>query len=442
MNFNLVQNFLATLVKGQRLLGSDEYSTLEELLEKLTSTSGEISAMVTAREILDRYKRLDEEEQLKFFQLLESEFNAEPDEIRLAFREYEESPGSLTLQELNNACEPRRRELFRRLNQTAGATHDLVAMRTNLLKLARKHPQISPVDSDFVHLFSSWFARGFLMLQRIDWQTPADILERIIRYEAVHEIQDWDDLRRRIQPHNRRCFAFFHPALIDEPLIFVEVALSNRIPGSIGEILSSESESEPAADYDTATFYSISNCQPGLKNISFGNFLIKQVVQELQSEVPSIKNFVTLSPVPGFCRWLGSASSSLPEHLVELAEQVISLPNTLGNAEPPADALKHLCAEYLLTAKRGILPLDPVARFHLGNGARIHKILAAADTSGKGLSQSRGVMVNYLYDLRHIERNHEQFMTDGIIDSSSEVQKLVQKIKPAVKRKSDTVLAR
>lgn len=434
MNFGLVQNFLANMIKGQRLLGTDEYSTLEELLEKLMSSSGEISAMVTAREILDRYKKLNGEEKLKFFQLLERSFNTEPDEVRLAYREYENDPGSLNLHNLSDASEPRRRELLRRLNQTAGATHDLVAMRSDLIKLIKQHPELAAVDSDFIHLFASWFARSFLMLQRIDWQTPADILERIIRYEAVHEIQDWDDLRRRIQPETRRCFAFFHPALIDEPLIFVEVALSNEIPGSIDEILSLDPSEEPAGHYNTATFYSISNCQPGLKNISFGNFLIKQVVQELQSEVPSIKNFVTLSPIPGFCRWLQDENQTIPEHLTPLVEKINELPNTVGNAEPPADLLKPLCAEYLLNVKRGILPLDPVARFHLGNGALVHKILVAADTSEKGLQQSRGLMVNYLYDLRYIERNHEQFMTDGKIDSSSEIQKLLQKKKPASKK--------
>jgi malonyl-CoA decarboxylase len=434
MNFGLVQNFLANMIKGQRLLGTDEYSTLEELLEKLMSSSGEISAMVTAREILDRYKKLNDKEQLKFFQLLENAFNAELDEVRLAYREYEENPGSLNLRDLSDACEPRRREVLRRLNQTAGATHDLVAMRTDLINLVRQHPELAAVDSDFIHLFSSWFARSFLTLQRIDWQTPADILERIIRYEAVHEIQDWDDLRRRIQPENRRCFAFFHPALIDEPLIFVEVALSNEIPGSINEILNLDPDEEPSGNYNTATFYSISNCQPGLKNISFGNFLIKQVVQELQSEVPSIRNFVTLSPIPGFNRWLETENPIIPEHLSPLVEKVKRLPNTVGNAEPAADLLKPLCAEYLLNIKRGILPLDPVARFHLGNGALVHNILVAADTSEKGLQQSRGLMVNYLYDLRHIERNHEQFMTDGKIDSSSEIQKLLQKKKPASKK--------
>jgi len=434
MELNLVQTFLATVVKSQKLFGTDEYSTLEELLEKLMSSSGEISAMVTAREILDRYKNLNEEEKLKFFSHLESSFNAESDEIRLAFSEYEKNPSSLNLKHLSDASEPRRRELLRRLNQTAGATHDLVAIRSDLLKLIKEHPQLAAVDSDFIHLFSSWFARSFLVMQTIDWTTPADILERIIRYEAVHEIQDWEDLQRRIQPENRRCFAFFHPALIDEPLIFVEVALCNRIPASIDEILTGQSELDFTGDYDTATFYSISNCQPGLKNISFGNFLIKQVVQELQSEFPSIKNFVTLSPIPGFNRWLAGRGKETSQPLSDLAEEIATSPHDVDTVNEQADILKQLCAEYLVNAKRGILPLDPVARFHLGNGAGIHFIQSGADLSDKGLRQSRGLMVNYLYDTRYIERNHEQFMTEGKIDSSSDVQKLVQKIKPAVRK--------
>ena len=434
MELSLVQTFLASVVKRQRLFGTDEYSTLEELLEKLMSSSGEISAMVTAREIFDRYKNLNDEEKLKFFSHLESNFNAETDEVRLAFSEYEKNPSSLNLRHLSDASEPRRRELLRRLNQTAGATHDLVAMRSDLLKLLKEHPQLAAVDSDFIHLFASWFARGFLVLQTIDWTTPADILERIIRYEAVHEIQDWDDLRSRIQPDNRRCFAFFHPALIDEPLIFVEIALSNQVPESINEILAGEPEQDFSGDYDTATFYSISNCQPGLKNISFGNFLIKQVVQELQSEVPTIKHFVTLSPIPGFNHWLAGRGRETSKPLSDLAEEIATSPHDADTVNEQADALKKLCAEYLLNAKRGILPMDSVARFHLGNGALIHKIRTGADLSDKGLRQSRGMMVNYLYDTRHIERNHEQFMTEGKIDSSSDIQKLLVKVKTAAKK--------
>ncbi len=427
MELRLVQNFLATLVKRQKLFRTDEYASLEELLEKLMSSSGEVSAMVTAREILNRYKNLDDEEKLKFFKLLESNFNAEADEVKLAFHEYERNPSSINLSHLSDASEPRRRELLRRLNQTAGATHDLVAMRSDLLKLLKQYPQLASVDSDFIHLFSSWFSRSFLVLQTIDWTTPADILERIIRYEAVHEIRDWEDLRRRIQPENRRCFAFFHPALIDEPLIFVEVALCNHVPNSIDEILTSQSELDFTGTYDTAAFYSISNCQPGLKNISFGNFLIKQVVQELKVETPSIKNFVTLSPVPGFSRWLADRVNEPNEPLSNLTRELTARSEPSESVAEQPDSLRRLCAEYLLHAKRGILPADPVARFHLGNGARIHQINPGADLSDKGMQQSHGIMVNYLYDPKFIERNHEQFMTEGKIDCSSDIQKLLAK---------------
>ncbi len=431
MNFNDVQNFLANLVKRQTRIffpkGVSDYTTVEELLEKLMSSSGEISAMVTAREILNRYKKLDNAEQLKFFQHLEQNFNADVNVVRIAFREYDQQPDSGTLRTLSDATEPRRQELLRRLNQTAGATHDLVAMREDLLKLLKQNDALSAVDNDFIHLFASWFARGFLILQTIDWSTSASILERIIRYESVHEIQDWNELRRRIEPDNRRCFAFFHPALIDEPLIFVEVALCHSIPESIAEILKEEDPDSSESDYDTAAFYSISNCQPGLKNVSFGNFLIKQVVQELQSEFPSIKKFVTLSPIPKLCRWLDDETRSELDQLSLEIDLIKQLPNDIENAAAKPVELTKVTAEYLLNAKRGIHPIDPVARFHLGNGAQVHQIRIAADTSDKGLKQSRGVMVNYLYDLRYLERNHEQFMTAGKIDCNPEILKLLQK---------------
>jgi len=433
MNFNLVQNFLANLVKRQSRIffpkGHSDYATLEELLEKLMSSSGEISAMVTAREIFNRYMKLNDEEKLQFFQHLEQNFNADVDLVRLAFRDYDQQPGSTSLRSLSDATEPRRLELLRRLNQTAGATHDLVGMRTDLLKLLEKNPQLAAVDIDFIHLFSSWFARSFLMLQTIDWSTSASILERIIRYEAVHQIQDWDDLRRRIEPENRRCFAFFHPALIDEPLIFVEVALSHSIPESIAEILKDKDADSQDSDFDfdTATFYSISNCQPGLQNVSFGNFLIKQVVQELQSEFPSIKKFVTLSPIPKLCRWLEGETGLDLDQLSLKLDLIKQLPNDIESAATNPEELTLVTAQYLLNAKRGILPLDPVARFHLGNGAQVHQIRIAADTSDKGLKQSRGVMVNYLYDLRYLERNHELFMTEGKIDCNPDILKLLQK---------------
>jgi malonyl-CoA decarboxylase len=284
------------------------------------------------------------------------------------------------------------------------------------------------VDENFVSLFTSWFGRGFLVLQTIDWSTSAAILERIIRYEAVHEIKDWEDLRSRIEPANRRCFAYFHPALTDEPLIFVEVALGHAIPDSISSILEdSPVDGTDSSKYTTATFYSISNCQPGLKNITFGNFLIKQVVQELQAEFPSIKQFVTLSPIPRFQRWLGSEMNDQPEELIALKDEVGKLDWDTDVVEEKTNIITKAVFNYLMHAKRGKYPADPVARFHLGNGAMIHQINAGADLSDKGLSQSRGTMVNYLYDLRYIERNHERFITEGFVKFDARLKSMLIK---------------
>jgi malonyl-CoA decarboxylase len=312
MAFNRLQDFLGNLVSRQRsLFGNNTTSTIDELLTDLMGNTGEVSAIVAARELLDMYAVLDDEDKLAFFLQLEEHYNAESASVKLAHDSFAATPNSANLNRLYRAAEPRRVELLRRLNQTPDATHDLVAMRTDLLRFIKEHPELKAVDENFTHLFRSWFSRGFLLLENINWSTSAAILERIIRYEAVHAIKDWKDLRSRIDPPNRRCFAFFHPALIDEPLIFVEVALSTEIPGSINSILEDNAEGVPVADdFTTATFYSISNCQPGLKNITFGNFLIKQVVQELQHEFPSIKKFVTLSPVPGFKRWLQSTDET------------------------------------------------------------------------------------------------------------------------------------
>ena len=276
-----------------------------------------------------------------------------------------------------------------------------------------------------MRMFTSWFGRGFLVLRNINWSVSAAILERIIRYEAVHEIKDWDDLRRRIDPPNRRCFAYFHPALVDDPLIFVQFALSNNIPSSIESILKAESIDD--GNYTTATFYSISNCQPGLSNISFGNFLIKQVVQELQAEFPSIKTFITLSPIPGFSRWMDSEPNDLSTELAGLKAKVQLIPEEDEKSDENTALLKKLVFNYLLQAKKGLYPFEPVAKFHLGNGALIHKIHTNADMSSKGIKQSRGAMVNYLYDLQSIEINHEQFISEGHIKYSEKLKSLLVK---------------
>ncbi|MFM1895738.1 MAG: hypothetical protein RLZZ385_812 [Pseudomonadota bacterium] len=430
MGLKQFQEFMGGLIRRQGGLlfpkSGRDATTMAQLLDKIMGSSGEVSAMVVAREVLDRYKTFDAGQQLQFFQTLEQDFNADPARVRQAFHSYDSQPDSQHLQTLFAAAEPRRLELLRRLNQTAGATHDLVGMRADLLGFLKDHPQLAAVDRDFVRLFSSWFSRGFLVLQTINWSTSAAILERIIRYEAVHEIQDWEDLRRRIEPGNRRCFAFFHPALIDEPLIFVEVALSNHIPRAIQGILTDQGDSEAAEDYDTATFYSISNCQAGLKNISFGNFLIKQVVEELRSEFPAMKRFVTLSPMPGFRRWLEADDAGLAPPVAALRSTYRQQVNESDDPVTDSTELQQLAAHYLVNARSGRAPLDPVARFHLGNGARIHQLNPDADTSSNGRRQSLGMMVNYLYDLRSIERNHEQFMEEGRIDCSADILKLLK----------------
>jgi malonyl-CoA decarboxylase len=431
MAFSRFQDFLSGLVNRQRGLffSNNEAASIDELLEKLMGTVGEVSGIVTARQVLDHYIDLNEAQKLEFFKNLEENFNADPAMVRRVYETYEKDPSSSNLNKLSDATRPKRNDLFKRLNQTPGATHDLVAMRTDLLKHLKDHPQLKSVDGDFVRLFSSWFGRGFLVLQTINWASSAAILERIIRYEAVHEIKDWNDLRSRIDPPNRRCFAYFHPALVDEPLIFVEVALTNEVPHSIDSILEDKGgDVVDPSGYKTATFYSISNCQPGLKNISFGNFLIKQVVQELQAEFPSIKTFVTLSPIPGLERWLGADSGDEAEELTNLKKELKSLSPVLESIGENDELIKRTVLNYLLSAKQGKYPVDPVARFHLGNGAKIHQVHTSADLSEKGISQSRGTMVNYLYDLRYIERNHEQYVMEGEIDYNDKLKSLL--IKP------------
>lgn len=427
MSFSRFHDFLSGLVKRQRgFFSKSESESVDDLLEKLMGSVGEVSGIVTARQVLDRYAALNSDEKLAFFHHLEQNFNADESHIKSAYANYVSEPSSSTLSNLSKVAEPLRQELLRRLNQTPGATHDLVAMRSNLLDFLKKHPALSAVDEDFQRLFTSWFGRGFLQLQTIDWSTSAAILERIIRYEAVHAIKDWDDLRNRIDPPNRRCFAFFHPALIDEPLIFVEVALTNGIPNSINAILNEpEPNSESHVKHDTAVFYSISNCQPGLNNISFGNLLIKQVVQELRAEFPSIKTFVTLSPVPGFNRWLKSDDSANIAELQALKQEVAGHGLADAADEAHQENIRKLVFNYLVLSKSRGKPRDPVARFHLGNGATLHEVNAGADLSDNGMKQSRGTMVNYLYDLSSIESNHEQFALEGTVNFHPKLKPLL-----------------
>jgi malonyl-CoA decarboxylase len=320
------------------------------------------------------------------------------------------------------------------LNRAPGGTADLVEMRADLLDFMNGDKQtnknLAALDRDVVHLLASWFNRGFLVLRRIDWSTPANILEKIIRYEAVHEIGGWNDLRRRIDPADRRCYAFFHPALVDEPLIFVEVALTEEIPNAIAPLLAEDREPVAVERARTAVFYSISNTQRGLGGISFGNFLIKQVVEELRRELPKLEDFVTLSPVPGFMRWLEKATDlPVSEEDRPLLDR-LDEPDWWQNPELEGQLrsiVEPLAAHYFLKARTAKgRPIDSVARFHLGNGARLERINWLGDTSPKGLRESAGIMVNYLYRLDDIEKNHEAFANDGEVVASSAVKKLLK----------------
>lgn len=398
-------------------------SDMAGMARDLLSGRGEASGVKLARDLLATYGRADQAARLGFLMALTHDFG--PDDARLdsAIAAYQAHKSLETAAELSAASEPRRQEVLRRLNHAPGGTAALVRMREDVLGARSANPDLKALDSDFAHLFSSWFNRGFLVLRRIDWTTPANILAKIIRYEAVHTIQSWDDLRNRLEPPDRRCFAFFHPQMLDEPLVFVEVALTREISGAIQPLLEIERAPIAADEATTAIFYSISNCQTGLRGVTFGNFLIKQVVEEMKRDLPGLKTFVTLSPAPGFMPWLKRELAAPAPGLI--AQEHAAL---LKDAPAPVTgqgarkALIAAAAAYFLTAKTAsIRPVDPVARFHLGNGARLERINLDADLSENGLRQSGGVMVNYLYDLDEIEANHEAYANHGRIAASPAV---------------------
>ena len=411
---------------GQGLLdrraGAGTEEEIRELCRALLRTKGEASVVTLARRTLDSFARLDAGGRDEFFAFLRSDLGPEPAALDAALEAYRASPDPETAAALAAAAEPRRQELLRLMNTAPDGTRDLLSMRAALLEALARQPELGPVDDDFVHILRSWFNRGFLELHRIDWRTPALVLEKIIEYEAVHQVLDWEDLRRRLQA-DRRCFGFFHPALPDEPLIFVEVALCEGLAGSVTDLLFGEVE--PDVDADTAIFYSISNCQRGLTGISFGNFLIKQVVHELAVEIPGLRRFATLSPIPGFRRWLiREAAQGRLDNGRNGGEATLGGVETAGwpadtaPGEHLKDHLMRHCARYLLEAKRGLYPLDPVARFHLRNGARLERINWMADPSPAGVTQSAGMMVNYVYDEARVVANHEAFVNEGRIAHS------------------------
>jgi malonyl-CoA decarboxylase len=439
MNVSFLQELLNSIAEqGRHLLprslrGPGREDDINALAAALVSSRGEASGVAIAGEILRHYRSLSSEDRIAFLGFLAGTMQPDAAKVTRTAKAFVEDPSIVSMQNLQRAVESPRLEFFRRLNLAPGATAQIVALRRDLL--AAHDPSLAQVDADLRRLLGSWFNRGFLVLRRIDWQTPAAILDKIIAYEAVHEIQGWDDLRRRLDPADRRCFAFFHPSLIDEPLIFVEVALTDAMPESISSVLQEAPKTGEAIEAPTtAVFYSISNCQEGLRGISFGNFLIKQVVEDLLKERPTLKTFVTLSPVPNFADWLSEALSDPDTELVTPAERarldVLGDPSW-ASSQQLADALKakllRLAAHYFLVAKaRDGRPLDSVARFHLGNGARLERINWLGDPSHKGMSEAHGLMVNYRYDLKDIERNHEAYANEGVVAAAKPVQALLK----------------
>lgn len=429
---------------------SRERVDLTQVLDQcrqLMTQRGEANSLVIASRAVELLSRLGDDGMARLFEVLARDFDPDPGDVLRRAEQYAVDRSPQNLIELGRVAEPPRQELFRRLNRTPGGTAVLVGMRARLLDRIKHDSGLIAVDADLQHLLTSWFNPGFLRLVQVDWRSPAALLERIIRHEAVHEIDGWNDLRRRLEP-DRRCFAFFHPALPDEPLIFVEVALLPDMPDAIGPLLARDGAgATPPGRFKVAAFYSISNCQPGLRGINLGNFLIKRVAERIREELPSVRTFCTLSPIPSFAQWLAGvdaiASPRLKPATLRALDEALARWRARGtgprgtgprdavapDAGDPASAvvsdedrdLRALCAFYLLHTSPSEAPSDPVARFHLNNGARLERINLRADLSRKGLRDSHGLMVNYLYDLDEIESNHERFI-DGEVTASRVVR--------------------
>jgi len=411
----------------ERPSAGNPIETARRLCADLLSEHGEASGTALAREVVELYQGLDQDGRIAFLEMLNDEFACDADALARAIAAYTGNPTQASYLALRRAAEAPRLELLHRINAAPDGTACIVRMRALLLETLNERPDFTALDADFRHLFASWFNRGFLQFERIEWRTPAAILEKLIEYEAVHEIRGWPDLRRRLAD-DRRCFAFFHPALADEPLIFVEVALVRGLADRIAPVLDAPPPDAEADAPDTAIFYSISNCQAGLAGISFGNLLIKQVVDALQAELPKIRNFATLSPIPGFRAWVDELMADAPPDFLDDEERPMLAdadwaddPAIRKRLEKP---LMRLCAQYLTRPPEGGRPRDGVARFHLGNGASVERLNWAADLSPKGLAQSAGIMVNYRYDPDRIVANHEAYVGEGKIAMSSRVRAL------------------
>ena len=378
------------------------------------STSGEVSSLVFAEHLLNLIEDLDDNGLKKFLKDLLKNYDIDTKVLLKDVKNYSSNKNTENFERIRISSEPGWIELFRRLNSSSNGTYRLVKLRERIRSL--NDDELKTFDLRLLKLFKYWFNPSFLVLEKIDWETPANILEKIIEYEAVHEINSWDDLRARLAPVDRQCFAFFHPLIPNDPLIFVEVALTTGIPKSIQKIINLDRQEIEIEDANTAIFYSISNCHNGLLGISFGNFLIKQVASNLKRELPDLNQFVTLSPLPGFMKWMEEYSPISFERCTD---------KNCSEDELTKNAIKYLTH----SVRDDGMPNDPVSRFHIGNGASLERINLNADTSEKGMTQSYGVMANYLYDLDVVEENHEIFFKNKVVPVSSEIESLKKKHK-------------
>ena len=418
---SLFQNILSSVMKGTRRLNrlrSKSFGKLHKNINKavdsVMSTTGEVSSLVYSEHLLNLIEKLDDKSLYKFLNHLLSNYDIDTKKLTKDVKNYSSEKNDKNLQKIRISSEPQWIELFRRLNSTSNGTYRLVKLREKIR--AMNKPELKAFDSGLLKLFKYWFNPSFLVLEKIDWETPANILEKIIEYEAVHQINSWDDLRARLAPTDRQCFAFFHPLIPNDPLIFVEVALTTGLPESIQNIIKLEREEIDIEDANTAIFYSISNCHNGLLGISFGNFLIKKVASNLKRELPDLNQFMTLSPLPGVMKWMEEYSPISFERCSE---------KNCGDEELMKNAVKYLTK----SERNDGLPNDPVSRFHIGNGASLEKINLNADTSEKGMIQSYGVMANYLYDLKVVEENHENFFKNKAVPVSNKIDSLKKKYK-------------
>ena len=434
--FNLKEIISSIADVGQKLfkkaeLKKNDLDTILSLCGDLLSTKGAAFGITVARDITDLYSSLSIENKLLFFKKINEKYKPSHTEVSKAIEEYQRTQNDKNLYNLSVTSEGKRRELFKRINMSPNGISTIVSLREDLLKIIDKNKDLIPLDDDLRELFKSWFNPGFLKLEKITWDTKAAVLEKIMKYERVHEIKDMDELKRRLG-EDRRFFAYFHPALEDEPIIFVQVALTNGLGKSIQEITKPRTDGDK--NYDTATFYSISNCQDGLSRVTLGNFLIKRVVFEIQEELPNIKNFGTLSPIPGFRDWFVNLDEKLVKNILgniplENISFLKSSSLKIGDTRiiSNKNAIYKLVAHYLMNEKNlKQLPINDVCRFHLGNGAIIDDIVINANISEVGFNRSFGVMVNYLYELKNIEKNHEEYINNKTTIISNKVKKLIQ----------------